>query len=351
MKLLITARMENDDIEKLKVIFSEVTVAGWGKDKVKLTEDEMTEQLSQMDAAIIEFEPVTEKVLSGAKNLKLLACCRNEPEANVDIEAATSRGIPVLSGAGRNAVSVVEFNFGMMLSLSRNISKTDYLLKHTDEITGSTYSKNTQLKGPSEWSLDASAPFNRYGGPELYGKNLGIVGLGTIGRVAANMGRAFGMNLIVYDPYVSEEQIFEQFGGRKFSLEQLMQESDFISLHAKVTEETKGLINYGLLSLMKPTAYIVNTARAAIMDYDALYEILKERKIAGAALDVYPDEPLTKDNPFLQLDNVLLTPHLAGSSHDIPKHHSKMVTEDVLRFFQQQRPVRLMNPQALEKRP
>jgi D-3-phosphoglycerate dehydrogenase len=349
MKLLITARMESSDLEKLKGLFSDIEIAGWGKDKIKLSENEMIDRLKDKDAVIIEFEPMTEKIISAAKHLKLIACCRNEPEANVDVEAATARGIPVLSGVGRNAISVAEFNFGMLLSLARNIAKTDYLLKKTDEITGINYSRNDQLKGPSEWSLDANAPFNRFGGPELFGKNLGIVGLGTIGRVTANMGRAFGMQLLIFDPYVNEQSIKEQFQGRKVSLESLMEESDFVSLHAKVTEETKQLINYHYLSMMKLSAYLVNTARAAIMDYDALYRILKERKIAGAALDVYPNEPIMKDNPFLKLDNVLLTPHLAGSSHDIPMHHSRMVTEDVLLYFANQRPKRIMNPVVLEK--
>src|SRR5690606_1845629 len=125
-------------------------------------------------------------------------------------DAATKRGIPVISGAGRNAISVAEYNFGMLIALARNIARTDYLLKHTDEITGMIYSKKLRQKGPSEWSLDANAPFNRFGGPELYGKQLGIVGLGTIGRVVASMAKAFGMHILVYDPYVSEEFITTQ---------------------------------------------------------------------------------------------------------------------------------------------
>jgi D-3-phosphoglycerate dehydrogenase len=349
MKLLVTARMEADDVARLRTIFEEITFAGWGKDKVKLSEDEMISQLEGKDAVILEFEPMTAKVISASKQLKLIACCRNEPEANVDIDAATERGIPVVSGTGRNAISVAEFNFGMLIALARNIAKTDYLLKQTDDITGIQYSPNAQLRGPSEWSLDAHAPFNRFGGPELYGKNLGLVGLGTIGRVVANMGRAFGMHLLVYDPYISEQTVIEQYGGRKVSLEVLMKEADFVSLHAKVTKETEGMIDYSYLSMMKPTAFLVNTARAAIMDYDALFRIMDEHKIAGAALDVFPSEPLTPDNPFLKLDNVLLTPHLAGSSHDIPKHHSRMVTEDILLYVQGGRPKRIMNPQVLEQ--
>lgn len=347
MKLLITARMEPVDLERLKALFGEIVFAGWGRTKVKLTEEEMVLHLEGVDAAIIEFEPVTARVLAGARTLKVLGCCRNEPEANVDIDAATAAGVPVLSGAGRNAVSVAEFGFAMLVSLARNICRTDYLLKKTDEITGLKTKAAEQLKGPSEWSLDENAPFTRYAGPEMYGKNLGIVGFGTIGRVMARLGRAYGMNVLVYDPFVEEEAIRSACEGRKTSLEDLMSQSDYVSLHAKVTEETRGLIGDRVLRMMKKRAYLLNTARAAVMDYDALFRVLQERRIAGAALDVYPSEPITRDNPFLALDNVLLTPHLAGASVDIPRHHSRMMTDDILRFFAGERPQRVMNPETL----
>lgn len=347
MKLLNTARMMANDTERLRAFFTEVRSTGFGVDKRKLTEKELMAELADADAAIIEFDPITAEVLDAAPKLKIIACCRNEPEANVDIGAATARGIPVLSGAGRNARSVAEFNFGMLLALARNIAVADHLLRRTDEITGMAYSRNDQLKGPSEWSLDENAPFHRFAGPELYGKKLGLVGFGTIGRAVAQMGAAFGMELLVCDPYVGAEAVAESCGGRKVALDELMKESDYVSLHAKVIPETVGLVSGHYLSMMKPTAYLVNTARAAIMDYDALYRLLKERRIAGAALDVFPSEPLTKDNPFLGLDNVLLTPHLAGSSVDIPKHHSRLVADDLLRFLRGERPHRLMNPEAL----
>lgn len=348
MKLLNTARMEAADLERLRGLFPAVDHAGWGFDKKKLSESQMTAAIAGQDAVVLEFEPITEDVLDAAGGkLRFVACCRNEPEANVDIAAATRRGIPVLSGAGRNAVSVAEFNFGLLLSLTRHIGRTDYLLKYTDEITGLAYSRNDQLKGPSEWSLDEQAPFNRYGGPELCGKILGIVGFGTIGRVVARMGRAFGMLPLVFDPYVSAETVASAVEGRKTSLEELLREADFVSLHAKVTPETLGLIDDRALSMMKRSAYLVNTARAAIMDYDALYRALAERRIAGAALDVYPEEPIGPDNPFLRLDNVVLTPHLAGSSTDIPKHHSRLVTDDILRLMQGERPQRIANPEVL----
>jgi D-3-phosphoglycerate dehydrogenase len=343
MKLLVTARMESTDLTRLQNIFTDITLAGWGQNKVKLTEEQMIEQLQDKDAVIIEFEPLTAKVVHACKHLKLIACCRNEPEANVDIEAATACGIPVLSGTGRNAISVAEFNIGMLIALSRNIAKADYLLKHTSEITGLNYSANIQLKGPSEWSLDPHAPFHRFGGPELYGKTLGLVGLGSIGRAVARMAKAFEMELIIFDPYVTAQTMENEFQAKKVTLEQLMKQSDFVSLHAKVTPETTGLIDHQYLSMMKPTAYIVNTARAAIMDYDALFALLKKKKIAGAALDVYPQEPLPPNHPLLHLDNVLLSPHLAGSSIDIPKHHSRMIMDDVERFFAGNKPMRMMN--------
>lgn len=347
MKAFVTARMKDDDVCRLNDAFGEIVFGGWGTNKVKLTEQQLAEAAADADVLIVEFEHVTERVMKAAPGLKLIACCRNEPEASVDIDAASRLGIPVLSGAGRNAISVAEFTIGMMLSLSRNIAVSSYLLQHTDEITGMAYSKNDQLKGPSEWSMDANAPFVRFGGPELYGKILGIVGLGTIGRPVAKLGSAFGMKLYVFDPHQDEASIREQCGGVKVTLEQLMREADFISLHAKVTPETAGLIDRVHLAMMKPTAYIVNTARAAIMDYDALYMACKERRIAGAALDVFPQEPIGPDNPFLSLDNVLLTPHLAGASWDIPSHHSCMVTDDILQFFRGSFPARIMNARLL----
>jgi D-3-phosphoglycerate dehydrogenase len=349
MKAVVTARMMDADMRALRDLFSDIVFTGWGKHKVKLTEEQLADIVaeSQADVLIVEFEHVTERVMQASRSLKLIACCRNEPEASVDVDAATRLGIPVLSGAGRNAVSVAEFTIGLMLALSRNIAKSSYKLQHTDAITGMAYSGNDQLKGPSEWSLDANAPFNLYGGPELNGKIFGVVGLGTIGRPTARLGAAFGMKLHVFDPYLDETAIREQCGGVKVSLAQLMSEADFISLHAKVTPETTGLIGRTELALIKPTAYIVNTARAAIMDYDALHDALRERRIAGAALDVFPQEPIGPDNPFLALDNVLLTPHLAGSSWDIPSHHSRMVAEDVTRYFRGESPARIMNARAL----
>jgi D-3-phosphoglycerate dehydrogenase / 2-oxoglutarate reductase len=350
MKMLITARMEQDDVERLQSLFPEITFAGWGQTKIKLTEDEMIEHLRDVDAAIIEFELVTERVILHASSLKVLGCCRNEPEANVDVGAATAAGIPVLSGAGRNAISVAEFGFAMLVSLARNICKTDYLLKKTDQITGLRTRESVQLKGPSEWSLDENAPFTRYSGPEMFGKDFGIVGLGTIGRAMARLALAYGMRVLVYDPFVDQDEIRRACEGEKVTLEQLMARADYVSLHAKVTDETRGLIDRRYLELMKPTAYLLNTARAAIMDYDALYRILRDGRIAGAAIDVYPNEPITADNPFLSLDNVLLTPHLAGASQDIPRHHSRMITDDILRFFSGKRPVRIMNSVTLGDR-
>jgi D-3-phosphoglycerate dehydrogenase len=124
---------------------------------------------------------------------------------------------------------------------------------------------------------------------------------------------------------------------------------DFVVMAAKVTPETTKMFSADLIRVMKPTAYFINTARAALVDYDALFQALKSKSIAGAALDVYPQEPIAADNPFLKLDNVLLSPHLAGASRDIPKHHSRMMVDDLLRTFSGKKPSRLANPEVWKK--
>jgi D-3-phosphoglycerate dehydrogenase len=162
---------------------------------------------------------------------------------------------------------------------------------------------------------------------ELYGKKLGIIGFGSIGKEVAIRAKAFGMNIIVYDPYVSEEDV-KNLGGSKVDLETLLKEADFITLHAK----------------------FINTSRGAIVDEQALYEALKARRIAGAALDVYEQEPFSLDNPILQLDNVTVTPHLAGTSSEVPMRTVELAVKKIADFISGKKlsPTDIVNPSILK---
>ena len=349
-KLLITARFIKDELDRIKDSIESVEYAGWGVSRNLLQEDELIKRLQGIDIFISEYETISAKVIQSCPDLKLIACCRNEPLASIEIEEATKRGIPVLYPPGRNAISVAEFAFGLMLSLSRHIHEADHLIKHTTELTRISYRSNTpgRMNVPSEWSFAPSAPMNRFIGPELAGKVLGIVGIGAIGSEIALRANAFGMKVVSYDPYRSDQRL-ERFGATRVDLNDLMSSSDYVVIAARVRDDNKHLINKENLGLMKKNAYIINIARAFLMDYDALYEVLENKSIAGAALDVYPSEPITEDFPFIKLKNVLLSPHLSGSTTDLEKYHSKMVVDDISLILDGKRPINLYNGQSWEE--
>jgi D-3-phosphoglycerate dehydrogenase len=351
MKALITARLSPEAEERLAGWFDHIQYAGWRKTHERMSVQDLLAALQNKEVFITEFDVVTADILGTASRLRLLACCRNEPEASIDLEAATQCGIPVLFTPGRNAISVAEFTFGLIISLARQIAMTDYLLKKTDLLTCGEYvsSKAGGREVVSEWSLHPDAPFVCYGGPELYGKTLGIVGFGGIGQEVARRALGFQMRLLVCDPFVADASV-ARFSATRVDLSPLLQEADFVTLHCRVTPETRGMIGVHELLLMKPTAYLINTARAAIVDYGALYVALSEHRIAGAALDVYGREPVRPDDPLLELDNVVLTPHLAGAAWDVPRHHSKTLVQDLALFFEGRCPKHLVNPEVWERR-
>lgn len=334
MKALITARMNPIDLARLTSAGFETTISGYGLTGQKLSESELAEELADKEIAIVEFEPLTEKVLASATNLKLLACCRNEPGANIDLAYAAKIGVPVLFTPGRNAIAVAEYTMALTLAVARNIPTTHHLLRYTEELTAQSYSDKSGERSniTSEWSLDPGAPFQRFEGVELFGKTLGIVGFGAIGQQIAIRAKAFGLNVVATDPFQSVEN-FHKYGVEKLELAEVAVKSDFISMAAKVTPDTVGMFSKEIFALMKPTSFFINTARAALVDYEALYEALAAKKIAGAALDVYPEEPLASGSKLRTLPNVVLSPHLAGSTAEVKIHHSKMVVDDLLEIL------------------
>ena len=347
---LITARLVKDQLKAIEHAIGNIVFTGWGETRELLPEDQLIKTLKGMDIFISEYETISRKVIESADRLKLIACCRNEPLASIDVDAATERGIPVLYPPGRNAVSVAEYVFGLMISISRNIHEVYHLMKYTTELTKTDYKEHARgrMGFPSEWSFDASAPLVRFGGPELAGKVLGIVGIGAIGTQVSLRANVFGMEVVTHDPYVTDAHI-QRFGARRIPLNELFEQSDYILISARVREDNRGMITRELLERMKPTSYFVNIARATLVDYDALYDVLKSKSIAGAALDVYPREPIPADYPFLNLDNVICSPHLAGSSTDVKNYHSRMAVEDISLVIKGKKPERLFNPECWEK--
>lgn len=351
MKTLITARFDKSYTDLLETITIDYEFAGYGVTGEKMSVSKMKEKIKGVELLISEFEDINQEVIDAADKLKIIACCRNEAFASVDIEAATAKRIPVLRAGGRNAIAVAEHTIALLMCVSKNISLTDHLLKYTDQLTNVQYNDNDGKRAEtmSEWSMDPTAPFALYGGgPEMYGKIFGQIGFGMIGREVAKRAKALDMSILVYDPYVSQEQM-DYLGAKKADLDTVMKESDFISVNCNVIPETVGLISRDKIALLKPTAYFVNTARAKVLDYDALYDALAEKKIAGAGLDVYPVEPIPAGDKFLSLRNVVLTPHLAGSARDIVGHQTDIILADVKKLLAGEKPRFICNPEVLAR--
>ena len=270
------------------------------------------------DIILSGFTPMTASVMNSNPKLKVIGIARGGP-VNVDLKAATERKILVIGTVGRNAESVADQTLGFILTESRNIARHSMALK-----TGKYFEEADKI-GRGNY-------LNRFEFSELLGKTLGLIGYGEVGRRVSKRAHSFGMRIIVYDPYVSEEA-FRAEGCEKVELMELLQKSDFVSIHAKLTPETTHLINAERLAFMKPTSVLVNTARGEIIDEKALYQALKKRRIASAALDVFEDDPVQANNLLLQLENVTATPHTAGRSPEVERRGYQQVAEATARYL------------------
>ena len=259
--------------------------------------EELDAALVGAHALIVRSETrVTAEMMSRAPHLKVIARAGIGVDT-IDVPAATSRGIAVMNAPGANTVSAAEHAIALLLSLLRHIPQA----------------AETMRQGG--WDR------KRFEGSELRGKTLGVVGLGRIGGYVAQVAHAFGMTIVAYDPFVDPQRAAE-LQARLLPIDQLLAQADIVTLHVALTDETRHLLNAQRLKLMKPTAFLVNTARGELVDEGALVAAVKGNQIAGAAIDVFAEEPLAKDSPLRGLDRVLLTPHLAASTAEAQKRVS-----------------------------
>ena len=334
MKIYFTAEYDPKSIKPLYDL-GDVVMDGWAKEMPKFSEAELMKRSADADIIITSYDDITRSVIENARHLKLIGCTRATP-VNVDTAAAKEHGIPVIYTPGRNSDSTAEMTIGLMLSVARKIPLANSRL-HAGEFTGDPDAKKVTkngLKTDMIWDMEKGSPYMVFKGTQLHGKTLGIVGYGSIGRRVGKIARAMGMELLIYDPYVGRIDI-EDFGIRKAdTLKQVMTEADFVTCHMKITPETKGCINREMIACMKPTAYFINASRGAIVDEQALIEALREKRIAGAALDVYANEPIPRNHPYVtELDNVVIVPHIAGATEDAIVNHTQMIIEEVRRFL------------------
>jgi D-3-phosphoglycerate dehydrogenase len=279
--------------------------------------NEISRALEGKQGLLVDFAPVPAELM---KNVKLIGICRANT-SNVELKEATARRIPVIAIAGRNASAVAEFTLGLMLAESRHIARSHCNLIH------------------GKW-------LKAYGDDpnELGGKTVGIIGFGSIGRAVAKKLAGFDCRILYHDPFVSDEAD----GMERVPLERLLKESDFVTIHVRLTPETRHLIGREQIDLMKPSAYLVNTARSEIIDQEALIEALASSRIRGAALDVFVDEPLPAASPLLKLSNVTLTPHMAGATQESLARSPLLLVQNVLKYLGGDHDCNIQNKSVLE---
>jgi D-3-phosphoglycerate dehydrogenase / 2-oxoglutarate reductase len=283
-----------------------------------LSPDDLLKKIGEYDGLIIRSATqVTAEVIEKAENLKAIGRAGIGVD-NIDIEAATKRGVIVANAPESNTVAAAEHTLGLMLAAARRIPAAD-----------------ASLKG-GEWKRSA------FKGVEVREKTLGLVGLGHVGAIVARGAIGMGMKVLAYDPYVSEDRMRSMNVERAETTDEVFENADFVSLHVPRTPQTIGLVNAESLAKMKPTAYLINVARGGIVDEAALYEALKGDVIGGAALDVFAEEPTT-DSPIFSLPNVVVTPHLGASTAEAQDRAGITAAEQVAAALRGQVPMHAIN--------
>ncbi|MCK4847164.1 MAG: phosphoglycerate dehydrogenase, partial [Deltaproteobacteria bacterium] len=275
----------------------------------KITPEELLERIKDYDALVVRSRTKPNKdILAAASKLKVIGRAGTGVD-NVDVAFATKKGIIVMNTPGGNTVTTAEHAISMMMALSRKIPQATASMK----------------KGLWEKK--------KFEGSEVTGKTLGILGVGNIGGVVASRAQGLKMNVIAYDPYISEEAA-ERLGITTVTIDELYAKSDYISIHVPFTKETANIVDAGAFKKMKKGVNLINCARGGIVDEQALADAVKEGIVAGAAFDVFSEEPPKADNPLLALDEVIVTPHLGASTFEAQENVAVAVAEQIVEFLQ-----------------
>jgi D-3-phosphoglycerate dehydrogenase len=313
---------EPEEPETLAVL-REIADVKMGEPGRAWSEQDFAREMADTNVVIITSQyKVTRNIIARAPRLLGIVKYGSRPGLdNVDISAANERKIKVSYTRGANSESVAEFTIALVFALAKKLHTTMPLIKN------------------NQWRITSCF------GLELLQKTVGIIGLGAVGRKVATKLNCLGMQVLATDPFVSSDTA-EGVHARLTDLRTLLSQSDVVSVHAQVTDDNKRMIGRRELALMKPTAYFVNTARGVLVDEMALYEALRDGKIAGAAMDVFETEP-PLDSPFLSLDNVIMTPHIASWTPDALRKEASVAVEEARRMLLGLRPTNLINPEVM----
>jgi D-3-phosphoglycerate dehydrogenase len=310
MRILVTSPYNAGGLEELNQYVGTTVYKPWKENGRAFNEEELIQLLrdAQAEALITEHDNVTEKVISAFPDLKFIGVCRGTP-SNVHLPSASGHKIPVFYTPARNAQAVAEIFIANVINVLRDTLFANQWLKE------------------GKWDEGAHTSYLIFKGNELAGKKVGFVGFGAIGQLIARMIVDYPCDIAFYDPYVAAEDFP---GFEKMNLAELFSSCDIVSIHLPVTEETKGLISRDLFARMKADALFVNTARAVVVDREALLDVIEQKKIKGAILDVFDNEPPDElDYKLIRSASVLATPHIAGATHEVEDHHVRIMNESL----------------------
>src|ERR1700722_4677622 len=319
-RALVTTPVRGPGVELLREL-ADLVIAPWiDHEPLRIyNADQLAERAAAEGATILMVE--ADRCAGPVFDLPLLAVAstRGDPN-NVDIDAATAAGVPVLRAPARNADAVAEIGGALLLAATRGVVGAD-----RDVRAGEIYK-------------DGTIPYQRYRAWQIAGRTAGLVGLGAVGRALRWRLEGLGMNVVAYDPYAADAT---------HSLDQLLEVSDVVSLHAPVTEETSGMIGAAQFSAMRDGVVFLNTARAQLHDGDALVAALRSGKVSAAGLDHFVGEHLAPDHELTTFPNVVLTPHIGGASYDTEANHTKIIADDLCRLLAGASPRNIVNPEVL----
>ncbi len=314
-RVLVTSWLVQEDDPALQVLRDAGCEVVMGRSPRPRTVEDMVQAIKGIDGVVAGSDNYSAPVIEAADRLKTIVRVGVGYDT-VDLAAATAKGIQVGTTPGTNHHAVADYAFGLMLALARRIVR-----HHNSTVAG-------------KWQREP--------GPDVYGKTLGIVGTGAIGKGVARRARGFSMTVLAHD-VVKDEELARALPFRYVELDELLRESDYVTLHAPLLPSTRNLINAERLRLMKPTAFLINTARGELVDLDALTDALRAGRLAGAALDVFPKEP-PGDHPILHLENVIVSPHVAGGSTEANLAAARMACESVVSVLKGGRVAYCVNP-------
>ena len=287
-------------------------------------------KVANVDALVsLLSDKIDAEVFNAAPKLKIVSQIAVGFD-NIDLKEATNRGIYVTNTPEVLTDTTADFAWALLMTLARRVVEADKYVR------------------AGQWKVAWHPEMLQ--GRDVYGATIGIIGAGRIGFGVAQRATGFKMKILFYD-VIPRPEIEKEFGAKRVDLDTLLRESDFVSVHVPLMKETIHLINEERLRLMKKTAYIVNNSRGPVVDEKALYNALKEGKIAGAGLDVFEQEPLRIDSPLLKLDNVILAPHISSSSYETRSRMAEMVAENLIAYFEKRTPPNLVNTEVVKTRP